>query len=103
MTHIDANIRRNSLEMLDILISKHANLTAKHCQSVILPAFLDLISTKDIDSERKLSLEYNNKMSSNIWRIKVLGRLQALLNAIVKVLEEKSGNTRVIHLKKNSS
>lgn len=85
MSHIDANIRESSLIMLDILIAKHPSLTAKHCQPVILPAFLDLISTKFADSERKLSLQFSDKMTTNIWRIKVLARLQALLNAIVNI------------------
>lgn len=92
MTHIDANIRESSLSMLDILISKQPSLTARHCEPVILPAFLDLISTKFVDSDRKLSLQYSNKMSTNVWRIKVLTRLQALLSAIVNIhADTKSG------------
>lgn len=92
MSHIDSSTRENSLIMLDTLIQKSPRLTAKHCQPVILPAFLDLISTKFCDSERKLTLQYNDKMTTNAWRIKVLSRLNALLKAIVNIqLESETG------------
>lgn len=94
MSHIDANIRESSLVLLDVLIDKHPKLTAKHCQPVILPAFLDLISTKFANSDRKLVLQFNDKMTTNIWRIKVLARLQALLNAIVK-LQSQSQTSKI--------
>lgn len=99
MTHIDADIRESSLSMLDILISKQPSLTARHCEPVILPAFLDLISTKVVDSDRKLSLQYTNKMSTNVWRIKVLTRLQALLKAVVNIhAEQKSGHKNILFM-----
>ncbi|KAK7580226.1 hypothetical protein V9T40_000855 [Parthenolecanium corni] len=101
MTHIDADIRESSLSMLDILISKQPSLTARHCEPVILPAFLDLISTKVVDSDRKLSLQYTNKMSTNVWRIKVLTRLQALLKAVVNIhAEQKSEDYREQYVRK---
>lgn len=97
MSHIDANIRESSLTMLDILISKSPNLTAKFCQPVILPAFLDLISTKFSDSERKLNLQFSNKMTTNIWRIKVLARLKSLLESIVSIQSESKGGNNYFH------
>lgn len=103
MSHIDPNIRESSLTMLDILISKSPNLTAKFCQPVILPAFLDLISTKFSESERKLSLQFNNKMTTNIWRIRVLARLKALLEAIVNIQSEKKSGTNTFFTKVNNS
>lgn len=96
MSHIDTNIRSSSLATLDVLIAKHPNLTAKHCQPVILPAFLDLISTKYADSERKLMVEYSDKMTTNMWRIKVLTRLHTLLHAIVSVRKAENSGTYAI-------
>ncbi|XP_065206311.1 testis-expressed protein 10 homolog [Planococcus citri] len=101
MSHIDANIRESSLTMLDILISKCPNLTASLCQPVILPAFLDLISTKFSESDRKLTLQFNKKMTTNIWRIKVLARLRLLLEAIVNVQSQrKSEDNTPEHFKR---
>ena len=98
MSHIDANIRESSLTMLDILISECPNLTASFCQPVILPAFLDLISTKFNESDRKLTLQFNKKMTTNIWRIKVLARLKSLLAAIVNVHAEKKIGVYLIYV-----
>lgn len=84
MSHINGDIRESSLIILDTLIAKNAKLTAIHCEPNILPTFLDLISIKFNNTDRKLNLHHSNRITTIAWRVKVLGRLHSLLKAIAE-------------------
>lgn len=54
-------------------------------QSVVLPGFLDLISSKLSDTgSRRLSVQINERTSTSVWRLKVLNSLRLLLSAVVE-------------------
>lgn len=52
---------------------------------MVLPGFLDLISSKLNDTgSRRLSVQINEHTSTSVWRLKVLNSLRSLLSAIVE-------------------
>lgn len=52
---------------------------------MVLPGFLDLISSKLSDTgSRKLTVQVNEHTSTSVWRLKVLNSLRSLLGAIVE-------------------
>ncbi|VVC41975.1 Hypothetical protein CINCED_3A023210 [Cinara cedri] len=85
MSHINSAVRETSLSVLDVLITKSPKLTAVHCQTVVLPGFLDLISSKLSDTNsRKLTVQINENISTSVWRLKVLNSLRSLLSAVIE-------------------
>ncbi|XP_050548114.1 testis-expressed protein 10-like, partial [Daktulosphaira vitifoliae] len=85
MSHINSAVRETSLQVLEVLIEKCPKLTATQCQSVVLPGFLDLISSKLNDTgSRKLTVQINEHTTTSVWRLKVLSSLRSLLSAVVQ-------------------
>lgn len=84
MTHIDPNIKEDSLLFLDILIQNCNSVIAKHSHK-ILPNFLDMISRMHTEARpgRQLTTTLNSKNTSVKWRIKVLERLGNMLGSII--------------------
>lgn len=83
MTHIKAAIQEDSLLMLDLLLKHAPQLVASEKESILSP-FLDMISKLRIEnnSERTLSLQLGNKITSMKWRKSVLDRLLFFLKCI---------------------
>lgn len=51
---------------------------------MVLPGFLDLISSKLSDTgSRKLTVQVNEQTTTSVWRLKVMNSLRSLLSAIV--------------------
>lgn len=84
MTHIDPNIKEDSLLFLDVLAQNCGALLAKNARKV-LPNFLDMISKLRAESQpgRQLVTALNSKNTSVKWRTKVLTRLSSILSSIV--------------------
>ncbi|KAF4533334.1 hypothetical protein B566_EDAN004455 [Ephemera danica] len=80
MTHLQRGIQEDALRMLDIVLAVAPNLVAQ-AAPILLPAFLDQISVKQATGKRTLSLNLQSSHTSTNWRIKVLGRLHAMLSA----------------------
>ncbi|XP_046488568.1 testis-expressed protein 10 homolog [Neodiprion pinetum] len=86
MTHIDPNIKEDSLLFLDVLAENCGVLLARSSQKV-LPNFLDMISKLRTESrlERQLTTTLNSKQTSIRWRINVLSRLGNILTSMISV------------------
>ncbi|XP_012274128.1 testis-expressed protein 10 homolog isoform X2 [Orussus abietinus] len=84
MTHIDPNIKEDSLILLDVLVQNCGGLVAKNSRN-ILPNFLDMISKLRTDAQagRQLVTSVNSKSTSIEWRIKVFNRLTNILESLV--------------------
>ncbi|KAJ8964213.1 hypothetical protein NQ314_005042 [Rhamnusium bicolor] len=84
MTNIDKTIQEDSLLFLDCFLKYNCRLISQ-CSEKLLPDFFTLISTLRTDSnlERTLTMNLGSKMTSVTWRIKVLSRLHAVLEAIL--------------------
>ncbi|XP_047352512.1 testis-expressed protein 10 homolog isoform X1 [Vespa velutina] len=84
MTHIDPNIKEDSLLFLDILIQNCNSVIAKHSHK-ILPNFLDMISKMHTEAKpgRQLTTTLDSKNTSVKWRNKVLERLGNMLGSII--------------------
>jgi hypothetical protein len=82
MTHLQRGIQEDALRMLDIVLAVAPDLVAQ-ATPILLPAFLDQISMKQTtgSGKRTLSLDLQSSNTSTNWRIKVLGRLHAMLSA----------------------
>ncbi|XP_046747699.1 testis-expressed protein 10 homolog [Diprion similis] len=86
MTHIDPNIKEDSLLFLDVLAENCGVLLARSSHKV-LPNFLDMISQLRTESrlERQLTTTLNSKQTSIRWRINVLNRLGNILTSMITV------------------
>ncbi|KAL2749184.1 testis-expressed sequence 10 protein [Vespula maculifrons] len=84
MTHIDPNIKEDSLLFLDILIQHCNNIIVKDSHK-ILPNFLDMISRMHTETkpERQLTITLDSKNTTVKWRIKVLECLGNILRSII--------------------
>ncbi|XP_012255740.2 testis-expressed protein 10 homolog [Athalia rosae] len=93
MTHIDPNIKEDSLSFLDVLAENCGALLARNSPKV-LPNFLDMISKLQTDSklERTLTISLSSKQTSIKWRINVLSRLGTILTSIVNVKRHQKPN-----------
>lgn len=85
MTNIDKNIQEDSLLFLDCFIKYNSGLIFKTSEK-LLPAFFTLISKLRSDSGlmRTLTVNLGSKMTSVTWRLKVLSRLHAVLETIIR-------------------
>lgn len=84
MTHIKPAIQEDSLLMLDILLKHAPQLVASQKETILTP-YLDMVSKKRNEnnlSERSLSLQMGNKITSTKWRTSVLQRLFQFLNCV---------------------
>lgn len=104
MTHIDPNIKEDSLLFLDVLVQNCSSILAKSSDKV-LPNFLDMISRMHTETKpgRQLTITLNSKNTSVKWRIKVLERLSNMLGSVInyKKLEKAqhyTSVTKVIHV-----
>lgn len=90
MTNIDQSIQEDSLKFLDCFLVKDCGLISK-TSNKFLPDFFTLISRLRTDNTlgRTLTLNLGSKMTSVTWRIKVLSRLNAVLDLILKKNEQK--------------
>lgn len=93
MTHIDVNIQQDSLLLLDNLLVTLPDLIAEN-STKLLPDFFDLITKESSDSKtgRTVSINLGNKITDVKWRIKVLDRLQGIMDAIIKQKINKNNN-----------
>lgn len=85
MTHIKPAIQEDSLLMLDILLKHAPQLVASQKETILTP-YLDMVSKKRNEnnlSERSLSLQMGNKITSTKWRTSVLQRLIQFLIALI--------------------
>lgn len=104
MTHIDPNIKEDSLLFLDVLVQNCSSILAKNSHKV-LPNFLDMISRMHTETKpgRLLTTTLNSKNTSVKWRIKVLERLSNMLGSVInyKRMEKTQHHisaTRIIHV-----
>ena len=84
MTHIKPAIQEDSLFMLDILLNHAPHLVATQKEAILTP-YLDMISKKKNENnptERSLSLQMGNKITSMKWRTSVLQRLIQFLKCV---------------------
>lgn len=105
MTHIMPGIQEDSLKILDILLEEYPDLLINR-SSMLLNNFLELIShqknSKEIKNTEKapawtLSVNPNRKVTSQKWRISVLGRLKKFLQALVKRSVERYPDKEELH------
>ncbi|XP_014259830.1 uncharacterized protein LOC106672707 [Cimex lectularius] len=82
LTHIDKNIREDSLQFLDTCLKFGSELFANYAFQVIF-IFLDLVSERSEDS-RTLLLNLDSRKGSKVWRAKVLQRILMLLSVLLK-------------------
>lgn len=89
MTHIDPNIKEDSLRFLDILVQNCKSIIMKESHK-ILPKFLVMISRlhHEIGSDRQLTTIVNAKNTSIKWRIKVLERLANIFTVVTRSYKE---------------
>uniref|UniRef100_A0A8C5QFS9 Testis expressed 10 n=1 Tax=Leptobrachium leishanense TaxID=445787 RepID=A0A8C5QFS9_9ANUR len=99
MTHIFVGIQEDSLKILDVLLDEYPDLLIDR-SSMLLNNFLELIShqkcSKEVGGEKQsiwtLSINPNRKITSQKWRLNVLGRLKKFLHALVKQAVERFPN-----------
>ncbi|XP_072268183.1 testis-expressed protein 10 isoform X2 [Pyxicephalus adspersus] len=105
MTHIMSEIQEDSLKILDILLEEYSDLLIDR-SSMLLNNFLELVSHKKNSKEKKntdkstawtLSVNPNRKITSQKWRINVLGRLKKFLQALVKRAVERYPDNEGLH------
>lgn len=96
MTHIQSPIQRDSLLLLDSLISNLPALIASK-SDMIFEDFLDMISKSKSDTKggRILTLNVENKTTNVKWRSEVLFRLHSMLSTVI---EFKFKNKSKFHL-----
>jgi len=86
--------------MLDTILEAAPSLVARAAPK-LLPAFLDQISVRknNVAPDRALSINLQSTNTSTRWRIKVLGRLHALLMASSELAQkpEENGLRRGLH------
>uniref|UniRef100_T1GJ45 Pre-rRNA-processing protein Ipi1 N-terminal domain-containing protein n=1 Tax=Megaselia scalaris TaxID=36166 RepID=T1GJ45_MEGSC len=84
MTHIQSQIQRDSLLLLDSLIEHLPSLIALKSES-IFEDFLDMISSSKCDKgNRMLTLNVENKTTNIKWRCEVLKRLHSMLTTVIQ-------------------
>lgn len=84
LTHIKPAIQEDSLYMLDILLHHAPQLVASQKDAILTP-YLDMISKKKNENnptERSLTLQMGNKITSMKWRTSVLQRLIQFLKCV---------------------
>ncbi|XP_056644801.1 testis-expressed protein 10 homolog [Diorhabda sublineata] len=84
MTNINHNIQEDSLKFLDCFLINDCGLISKTSDK-LLPDFFTLISRLRVENNlsRTVTVNLGSKMTSVSWRIKVLSRLQAILELIL--------------------
>jgi len=84
MTHINPNIKEDSLLFLDVLAQNCGNVLANNTHK-ILPNFLGMICRlhNDIKPGQQLKTVLNSKNTNTKWRIKVLERLANIFTSFV--------------------
>ncbi|XP_052793784.1 testis-expressed protein 10 homolog [Mya arenaria] len=89
MTHIDDNIKVDSLTVLDLLLDHYPTLLVSKSNQV-LPNFIEQISRQQgAGKSRSLSSNPNSATSTLKWRVSVLKRLQKFISALMKFDAEK--------------
>ncbi|XP_065335602.1 testis-expressed protein 10 [Cloeon dipterum] len=90
LSHLHREIQEDSLLMLDAILEAAPSLVARAAPK-LLPAFLDQISVRKnlVAMDRTLSVNLQSSNTSTRWRIKVLGRLHALLTASAELSPKK--------------
>lgn len=86
MTHIQSSIQRDSLLLLDSLVTNLPSLIASR-SDMIFTDFLDMISKSrsDTKSGRTLTLNVENKTTNVKWRSEVLSRLHSMLSTVIEL------------------
>ncbi|XP_055688431.1 testis-expressed protein 10 homolog [Lutzomyia longipalpis] len=106
MTHLQNPIQEDSLLLLDVLLHSVPHLVAKDSDR-IFGNFLDMVSKLRSESQpgRTLSLNLGKKITAVKWRIRVLERLQRLLQALNASLTcaDTETATKSINLNPNDS
>jgi len=84
MTHINPNIKEDSLLFLDVLAQNCGNALANNSHK-ILPNFLGMICRlhNDIKPGKQLKTVLNSKNTNTKWRIKVLERLANIFSSLI--------------------
>jgi len=84
MTHINPNIKEDSLLFLDVLAQNCGNALATNSHK-ILPNFLSMICRlhNDIKPGKQLKTVLNSKNTNTKWRIKVLERLANIFSSLI--------------------
>lgn len=89
MTNINKNVQEDSLMFLDSFLLHNSKMISKSPEK-LLPDFFTLISKLRSESnlDRTLTVNLGSKMTSVMWRIKVLSRLHAVLEKILGIDKE---------------
>ncbi|XP_013783328.1 testis-expressed protein 10 homolog [Limulus polyphemus] len=89
LTHIISDIRHDSLSLLDLLLEKFPDLVCSYSDR-LMPNFMEQISTKktvslgstsNFTETRILAVSPGDKITSQVWRVKVLTRVANFLKA----------------------
>merc|ERR1712168_1644115 len=86
MTHIDEDIRKDSLEVVDVCLTFYPSLVVRDAKA-FLDHFLLQISTKKgvgADAKASLLVSPTNKISTVKWRTEVFARLAKVFEALKK-------------------
>lgn len=97
MTHICDDVQQDSLELFDLMLEMYPSLVIGE-MSQLVTIFVEQISTevktgKEAKAVRTLKVNPSSKLSSNKWRIKVLGRLKKLVDAFLEKLRCENDQT----------
>ncbi|XP_072157417.1 testis-expressed protein 10 homolog [Bemisia tabaci] len=102
MSHLNADIRTDSLHLIDVLLTLPPHCSSELFMATIFPRFLDMISSSSEkgDSKRSLLVDLHVNTTSTLWRVGVLIRLHRLLEAISQSCSLKvTGENKVNNMK----
>ncbi|XP_076360815.1 testis-expressed protein 10 isoform X2 [Tachypleus tridentatus] len=97
LTHIISDIRHDSLSLLDLLLEKYPDLVCSYSDRLI-PNFIEQISTKktvclgsssNFTETRFLAVSPGDKITSQVWRVRVLTRVANFLKAALASLQKR--------------
>jgi len=92
MTHINDDIKVDSLLVLDMLLEHYPKLMISKSNQV-LSNFIEQISRQGQGQKRSLTTNPNSETSSMQWRVSVMNRLQKFLQAILVSHTDESGHS----------
>ena len=84
MTHIDEDIRRDSLETIDVFLSHYPSLIVRDAKSFLEHFLRQISSKKGVGAEARATLlvSPSNKISTVKWRAEVFKRLAKVFQAL---------------------
>ena len=96
MTHIDEDIRKDSLEVVDVCLRFYPSLVVRDAKAFLDHFLLQISSKKGVGADAKASLLVSptNKISTIRWRTEVFSRLGKVFEALKENGERRGGRKR---------